>query len=226
MLKTKLHCTISACGATLLQVGIVLTEKNSSETKDAVVIKKYANRRLYNTATSSYVTLDHLSQMVKDGEDFVVFDAKSGEDITRSVLTQIIFEEEAKGQNLLPINFLRQLIRFYGDSLQAIVPDYLDMSMESFSNNQDQMRQALPENLRDNPLFRPFEEMSRHNMSMFSQAMKMFTPPSFNSENAPSKPAPEPAPEEKNDAAEMMKELKDQLTQMQERIDELGSKKD
>ena len=108
-----------------------------------ITIKKYANRRLYNTATSSYVTLEHLADMVKKGVDFVVYDAKSGEDITRSVLTQIIFEAEAKGQNLLPISFLRRLIGFYDDSLNSVLPGFLDMSMESFANNQDQMRQNL-----------------------------------------------------------------------------------
>ena len=104
------------------------------------IIKKYANRRLYNTETSSYVTLDTLSQMVKDGVEFEVFGAKSGNDITKSVLTQIIFEEEAKGQNLLPIPFLRQVISFYGDSMQAFVPSYLEMSMDSFTKKQDEMR--------------------------------------------------------------------------------------
>ncbi len=201
-----------------------MAEKNS-ETKEPIVIKKYANRRLYNTATSSYVTLDHLSQMVKEGNDFVVYDAKSNDDITRSVLTQIIFEEEAKGQNLLPINFLRQLIRFYGDSLQTVVPDYLDMSMRSFSNNQDKMRESLPDNMMENPLYRQFEEMGRQNMNMFSQAMKMFTPPSFETNSPQAQETPAPAAEGQNDTAEMMKELKDQLTEMQQRIDELGTKK-
>ena len=106
-----------------------------------ITIKKYANRRLYNTAKSSYVTLEHLAQMVRDGQDFVVYDAKTGEDITRSVLTQIIFEEEAKGQNMLPISFLRQLIRLYGDSLQGVVPGYLEASMEAFGRNQEQLRE-------------------------------------------------------------------------------------
>ena len=118
-----------------------------SQDRRPVVIKKYANRRLYNTQTSSYVTLDHLAAMVKDGTEFEVQDARTGEDITRSVLTQIIFEEEAKGQNLLPIKFLRQLIRFYGDSLQAFVPGYLDMSMESFTKNQGAMRDRIAEAL-------------------------------------------------------------------------------
>ena len=115
----------------------------SNSTEDTIVIKKYANRRLYNTATSSYVTLDTLCAMVKDGQNFVVHDAKSGADITRSVLTQIIFEEESKGQNLLPISFLRQLIGLYGDSLQTMVPSYLESTMSAFAHNQDQIRQHL-----------------------------------------------------------------------------------
>src|SRR6185312_1488774 len=113
--------------------------EDKTKNEGPVIIKKYANRRLYNTQTSSYVTLDHLAAMVKEGTEFEVQDARTGEDITRSVLTQIIFEEEAKGQNLLPIKFLRQLIRFYGDSLQAFVPGYLDMSMESFTKNQGEL---------------------------------------------------------------------------------------
>ncbi len=140
-----------------------------------VVIKKYANRRLYNTSTSMYVTLDHLAQMVKDKTDFVVYDAKSGEDITRSVLTQIIFEEESKGQNLLPISFLRQLIGFYGDNLQALVPQYLEMSMQSFAKNQEQMRKAMQGAFGFNP-FAQMEQQTRQSMAMFEQAMKMFNP--------------------------------------------------
>ncbi len=141
-----------------------------------ITIKKYANRRLYNTATSSYVTLDHLSQMVKEGTDFVVFDAKTGEDITRAVLTHIIVEEEAKGQNLLPISFLRHLISFYGDSLQALVPRYLEHSMHSFARNQEQMRQYMREALDGLMPFHQFEEMSKQNMALFESAIKMFTP--------------------------------------------------
>jgi polyhydroxyalkanoate synthesis repressor PhaR len=141
-----------------------------------VVIKKYANRRLYNTATSAYVTLDHLSQMVKDKTDFVVYDAKTGDDITRSVLTQIIFEEENKGgQTLLPIPFLRQLISFYGDSLQGVVPQYLEMSMTQFARNQEQMRRYMQNAFGFNP-FQQFESMGRQNMAMFEEAMRMFTP--------------------------------------------------
>ena len=201
--------------------------QKKSDTDAPIVIKKYANRRLYNTATSSYVTLDHLSQMVKDGDEFTVFDAKTNDDITRSVLTQIIFEEEAKGQNLLPISFLRQLISYYGDSLQSIVPDYLDMSMRSFTSNQDKMRDAIPENVRDNPMFQQFEEMGRQNMAMFTQAMKIFTPPAFGSgagTQEEMKSSDAPAKETPSETTEMMKELKDQLAQMQQRIDKLSDK--
>jgi polyhydroxyalkanoate synthesis repressor PhaR len=141
-----------------------------------VVIKKYANRRLYNTATSAYVTLEHLSQMVKDKTDFVVYDAKTGDEITRSVLTQIIFEEESKGgQTLLPIPFLRQLISFYGDSLQGVVPQYLEMSMTQFARNQDQMRRYLQNAFGFNP-FQQFESMGKQNMALFENAMRMFNP--------------------------------------------------
>jgi polyhydroxyalkanoate synthesis repressor PhaR len=139
-----------------------------------VVIKKYANRRLYNTQTSSYVTLDHLAQMVKDGTEFEVHDARTGEDITRSVLTQIIFEEESKGQNLLPIKFLRQLIRFYGDQLQAFVPGYLDLSMDSFAKNQEAMRNRVAEAFGGGSS--ALEAMTRQNLQMFERAMKMFSP--------------------------------------------------
>ena len=141
-----------------------------------VVIKKYANRRLYNTATSAYVTLDHLSQMVKDKTDFVVYDAKTGEDITRSVLTQIIVEEESKGQNMLPINFLRQLISLYGDNLQFLVPRYLEQSMESFAKNQEQMRGYMKDSFGGMFPMDRFEEMSKQNMVFFEQAMRMWNP--------------------------------------------------
>ncbi|GMG84820.1 hypothetical protein LNKW23_40360 [Paralimibaculum aggregatum] len=137
-----------------------------------IIIKKYANRRLYNTAKSSYVTLEDLSQMVQGGEDFQVFDAKTGEDITRSVLAQIIFEQEAKGQNMLPTNFLRQLIRLYGDALQSVVPGYLDASMEAFSRNQERMREAFGQN----PAMASFETLARSNMEFAERAMRMFGP--------------------------------------------------
>ena len=148
----------------------------TDNSNNPIVIKKYANRRLYNTSKSSYVTLDDLAQMVRDGLDFVVKDAKSGADITRSVLTQIIFEEESKGQNLLPIKFLRQLIGFYGDSLEGFVPGYLDESMAAFTRNQDQLREQVSAAVSTNPVMANFENMARGNMEWMENAIKMFSP--------------------------------------------------
>ncbi len=140
-----------------------------------VVVKKYANRRLYNTESSTYITLDNLADMVRDGRDFVVYDAKTGEDITRSVLTQIIVEEENKGRNLLPTGFLRQLIGFYGDSMQTLVPRYLEQALESFAQQQEQMRDAVQKTM---GTFFPFdmEEVGRQNRAMMERAMSLFTP--------------------------------------------------
>jgi polyhydroxyalkanoate synthesis repressor PhaR len=147
-----------------------------AKSEEPVTIKKYANRRLYNTGTSTYVTLEDLAVMVKAGEDFVVYDAKSGEDITRSVLAQIIFEQENKeGQNLLPINFLRQLIRFYGDSMQMLVPRYLEASIDSLTREQEKFRQQMTQAFGGGP-FGPIEEHVRRNMEMFERAFAMFTP--------------------------------------------------
>ncbi len=143
-----------------------------SQTDGPIIIKKYANRRLYNTAKSSYVTLEDLSRMVQAGDDFQVFDAKSGDDITRSVLAQIIFEQEAKGQNMLPTNFLRQLIRLYGDALQQVVPSYLDASMEAFARNQERLRDAFG----TNPAMASFETLARSNIEFMERAMRMFGP--------------------------------------------------
>lgn len=140
-----------------------------------VVVKKYANRRLYNTATSSYVTLDDLAKLIKEGGDFVAHDAKTGEDITRSVLTQIIVEQEQKGQNLLPISFLRQLIGFYGDSMQFLVPGYLEQAMVAFGRNQEQMRKSLQATFGIFP-FGQFEEMGKQNMALFQRALGMLAP--------------------------------------------------
>ena len=156
-------------------------KKSSSKgegTEPPVKIKKYANRRLYNTSTSSYVTLDHLCQMVKDDIDFVVEDAKTGEDITRSVLTQIIIEEEGKGQNLLPISFLRQLISFYGHGMQGVVPAYLEQMMSAFAANQEQMAQYMQNAMggRFPYAIGNLEEMSKANMDMLQRTMSMFAP--------------------------------------------------
>ncbi len=197
-----------------------MTEKTKGRGRtegDAVVIKKYANRRLYNTATSSYVTLDFLAEMVKEGEDFVVFDAKSGDDITRSVLTQIIFEEESKGQNLLPIQFLRQLIKFYGDSLQSFVPSYLEMSMDAFSRNQEEMRGRMRDAFGGAPGYAMFEESVRKNMELYEQAMKMFSPlgPSY----SPQRTTPAPKPGDENEAD--INALKSQVEALQRKLDNL-----
>lgn len=194
--------------------------KPSSGGDSPIRIKKYANRRLYNTATSSYVTLENLAAMVKDGIDFIVTDAKSGEDITRAVLTQIIVEEEAKGQHLLPLRFLRQLIGFYGDSLQSMVPGYLEMSMEAFARNQEQMRHYLTDTFGDIFPFRQLEEMGRQNMAMFEQAMNMFQPPS-------SKPQSASESESANDSegTDELARLREQLDEMQRNLERLASKK-
>ncbi len=141
-----------------------------------IVVKKYANRRLYNTATSSYVTLDHLARLTQEGVDFVVYDAKSGEDITRSVLTQIIVEEEAKGENLLPIAFLRQLITFYGDNMRWMVPQYLEHMIQSFAENQDRMRGAMQDAMGNLFPFGNLEDMRKQNMAFFEQAMRVWSP--------------------------------------------------
>jgi polyhydroxyalkanoate synthesis repressor PhaR len=140
-----------------------------------VVVKKYANRRLYNTESSSYITLDTLAEMVREGRDFVVFDAKTGDDITRGVLTQIIVEEEGKGKAMLPTGFLRQLIGFYGDSVQNLVPRYLEQALASFARQQEQMRQAVQQTMGS---FFPFgmEEVGRQNLAMMERAMSLFAP--------------------------------------------------
>ena len=178
-----------------------------------VVIKKYANRRLYNTATSTYVTLDHLAEMIKAGTEFVVTDARSGDDITRSVLTQIIVEQEGKGQNLLPIKFLRQIIGFYGDSLGGLLPRYLEHSMDAFSQNESHMRNAMQEAFRGIFPMEQLEHMGRQNMVLFENAMKMLNP--FG--QMPGKPA---ATEEKP-KGENIDDLKAQLNEMQAQLAKL-----
>ncbi|MGC2202432.1 MAG: polyhydroxyalkanoate synthesis repressor PhaR [Stellaceae bacterium] len=150
------------------------TQQNPNEAKP-VVVKKYANRRLYNTATSSYVTLDDLAKLIKEGGNFVAQDAKTGEDITHSVLTQIIVEQEQKGQNLLPTSFLRQLISFYGDSVQFLVPGYLEQAMIAFARNQEEMRKSLQATFGMFP-FGQFEEMGKQNIALFERALKMLAP--------------------------------------------------
>ncbi len=195
-----------------------------TETPDPIKIKKYANRRLYNTATSKYVTLDDLSGMVKSDMDFVVVDAKSGDDITRSVLTQIIFEEESKGQNLLPINFLRQLIGFYGDSLQSVVPNYLEYSMNAFAQNEESMRNRMKETMGGMFPFGQWEELGKQNMAMFERAMQMFTPFAANggSESPGDSDLGPAGPQASADDGDDMSALKAQLKALQEQVDNLS----
>ena len=195
-----------------------MDEKAGAETPP-VVIKKYANRRLYNTSTSSYVTLEDLSRMVKAGSDFVVYDAKTNEDITRSVLTQIIVEEEGKGQNLLPINFLRQLISLYGGSMQWLVPRYLEHAMMTFARNQDQMRKNLQDAFGGLFPFGSLEEMGKQNLALFEKTMKMFTP-FQGGVGTPEKPRADEAPGGGN-----LKELNERINVLQQQIEALSKGK-
>jgi len=190
--------------------------------RSQIIIKKYANRRLYNTGTSTYVTLDDLAGMVKKGEDFVVQDAKSGEDITHTVLTQIIFEQESKtGNTLLPVSFLRQLISYYGDQMQMVVPSYLEQSMAAFSQQQDQLREQIDQAFGNNPMARNMqlplqmvEEQVRRNTEAFQQAMKLFSP--FSLANGP-----EPAKSETRTQSRDIDALKDELRALQKKLDSL-----
>ncbi|AWB23463.1 polyhydroxyalkanoate synthesis repressor PhaR [Methylobacterium currus] len=188
------------------------------------VIKKYANRRLYHTGTSTYVTLEDLAAMVQAGEDFVVYDAKSGEDITRSVLTQIIFEQENKAgaENLLPVAFLRQLIRFYGDSMRAMVPSFLEYSMDHLAREQDGLREKMSQTFGPTAFQHAMEEQVRANMSFFSEAMRMFTPFGPGGQPAGDKPAEAPA----STAAPKgeLDDLKRQMAEMQNRLEALAKK--
>jgi polyhydroxyalkanoate synthesis repressor PhaR len=190
-------------------------------------IKKYANRRLYNTGTSTYVTLEDLATMVKDGEDFLVYDAKTGDDITRSVLAQIIFEQENKaGQNLLPTTFLRQLIRFYGDSMQMVVPKYLEQAIASLTQEQEKFRKQIATSLSGTP-FAPLEEQVRRNMELFQQTFSMFKP--FGPAPTPARlgaVAPEAEPEAIAEPAKdtNIDDLRAQMKDMQERLEKMSKK--
>jgi polyhydroxyalkanoate synthesis repressor PhaR len=205
-------------------------EAGGAETQgETVVIKKYANRRLYNTAASSYVTLDHLSEMVREGTDFIVLDAKTGDDITRSVLTQIIFEQESRGQNLLPVQFLRRLIRFYGDQMQGFLPPYLEMSMESFAKAQDKMRENMSRAFGATTPMAAFEEQTQRNIALFQQAMQAWTPfPGAGMSNFPGMPgAPRAAATEDDTDSkdEQLALLREQMAAMQKQLDAMARNK-
>ena len=181
-----------------------------------VIIKKYANRRLYNTESSSYITLDHLAAMTREGRDFKVVDAKTDEDITHNVLTQIIMEEESRGQTMLPVNFLRQLISMYGDSMQAFVPSYLEASMDSFRRNQEQFKSAVEGAFAHSP----FAEIAKRNMQMFEAATSAFKP-----QGSPGAAATKPAAPAASAAAgtdDDVSALKAELARLQEKIEKLG----
>jgi polyhydroxyalkanoate synthesis repressor PhaR len=204
--------------------GIQVADSSGSRSKGAesdateaptVIIKKYANRRLYNTATSNYVTLEHLSEMVREGVVFQVQDAKTEEDITRSVLTQIIVEQESRGQNLLPVEFLRRLIRFYGEPMQGFLPAYLNMSMESFTKSQEQMRETMARTFGGKTPIAAFEEQAQRNMALFQQALTMWSP--FTAARAAG--AEETTQAAQDDAT--LVELRKQMEAMQKQLDAL-----
>jgi polyhydroxyalkanoate synthesis repressor PhaR len=201
-----------------------------AKAKDPTTIKKYANRRLYNTGTSTYVTLEDLGAMVKAGDDFIVHDAKTSEDITRQVLTQIIFEQENKGQNLLPITFLRQLIRFYGDSMQALVPSFLEFSIDNLTRDQQKLREQMTQHLTSgwgqapwvNGGFGALEEQARNNMAAFQRAFRLFTP--F-AQATGAKEAMEPAATATSKAGDDLVDLKKELAEMKSRLDRISEEK-
>jgi len=193
---------------------------------DPTIIKKYANRRLYNTGTSTYVTLEDLAAMVKENEDFTVKDAKSGEDITHSVLTQIIFEQEAKtGQTMLPVSVLRQLISFYGDQMQMVVPSYLEHSMAAFAQEQNHLKEQMASMVGKSPIDamasskEMLQEQTRRNMEMFQNAMRVFNPflPQAQNQEAPADTSAEPPEAESDDLSTM----RDQIAEMQRKLDTL-----
>jgi polyhydroxyalkanoate synthesis repressor PhaR len=179
---------------------------DDESTSDPIIIKKYANRRLYDTGSSSYITLEHLGEMTRKGVDFKVVDAKTGEDITRSVLTQIIMDEENRGQTMLPTNFLRQLISMYGDSMQSMVPPYLEASMAALRRNQEQFRKSMSGALG------PFEAIAKQNMAMFQAAAEMMTG------KRPSTDAGGPVSGDADEIAEM----KRQMAELQAKLDRLS----
>lgn len=208
--------------------------EGQTDKREAVVIKKYANRRLYNTETSTYVTLEDLAQMVRSDRDFVVYDAKSGDDLTHSVLTQIIVEQESRegGQTLLPIPFLRQLIRFYDDSIGKMVPSYLQFSLETLAKEQEKFRNQFA-NAFGNPAaaFEAYQEQARKNMAMFEQALAMWSPfgPSMQAGKKPPQngnEAPQPAAPERSGQRDELGELKAQLAAMQEKIEKLTERRE
>ncbi|MGE0233255.1 MAG: polyhydroxyalkanoate synthesis repressor PhaR [Flavobacteriaceae bacterium] len=193
--------------------------------KQPTIIKKYANRRLYNTGTSAYVTLDDLAEMVQAGEEFEVVDAKSGEDLTRGVLSQIIFEQESKGGSLMPVTFLRQMIKFYGDSMQALVPAYLDMSLKKFAGEQEKFREQISRTFGASAAG-AMEEQVRQNMQMFEKAYQMFSPfAKMGGDRKEEASGTARAPEGSRETAGELETLRRQMAEMQSQIEKLAGKK-
>jgi polyhydroxyalkanoate synthesis repressor PhaR len=193
---------------------------NAGPKDNTVIIKKYANRRLYNTQSSSYITLDHLAKMTREGIEFRVLDAKSGSDITHQILTQIIMEEEASGEQMLPVNFLRQLIGMYGNSMQALIPHYLEASMDQFRANQLKLRKAFEDSIETNPLAR----LTQQNIAMFQAAAAAFMPGAEGGAVSPKDEAPAAAaePEKTEDTRSELDALREQMLMMQKKLDQLG----
>lgn len=203
-------------------------QTGKTRTGEVVVIKKYANRRLYNTSTSAYVTLEDLAKMVRDGVEFVVFDAKTNEELTRQILTQIIFEEESRGEALLPVQFLRQLIGFYGGQMQGVLPSYLEMSLENFSRQQEQYRAQMAKAFGGGSTGSLMEEAVKQNMAIFQNAMKMF--PAFGGaygarpEPEAAKDAPDAAPSAAPEAAnDPLAEMRRQMDEMRAQIERIST---
>jgi len=222
------YCSLSRGTA---QEGTGMAEAKGAKSGDGpVVIKKYANRRLYNTASSTYVTLEHLADMVRKGVDFVVYDAKSNDDITRAVLAQIIFDEESRSESLLPIQFLRQLIGFYGNSMQAFLPSYLEMSLASFAEQQERLRHQLS-GMSPPASLSAYEDQVKKNMALFSQAMQMFSPFAYSRPDgtttdpvappASAQPAAPATPEKSSEDA--ISDLKRRMEEMAAQIDRLAA---
>lgn len=206
-----------------------MTQSNGSGAHEKIVIKKYANRRLYDTSASAYVTLEHLSELTRQGKEFIVQDAKTGEDLTRAVLAQIIFEQENKKEGVLPVSFLRQLIQFYGDSFQSMLPAYLEMSMKTFNQQQEKWREYM-QNAVGEDRAKEYEDQIRKNMAMFEDTMKFFTPfvpTGAPGAAAPAAPAPsrteEPKPATPPTGVDAIRALQQQMMDMQRQLAQLAT---
>lgn len=199
-----------------------MAKSGTSDSDDVIIIKKYANRRLYNTRSSSYITLDFLAKLTREGKDFQVVDAKSGDDITHNILTQIIMEEESSGQQMLPVGFLRELISMYGNSMQSMIPQYLEASMDAFRKNQEKFHTAMEGSIKNSP----FAQLARQNLAMFEAASSAFTPRKDKGAAAPAQPGGAQVPATTSASSEdEIATLKAQLSAMQRKIDDLVDKK-